>query len=94
MSNPERGAAATAKRRAQLLKATPAWADNDEIRKFYRLAQIMSEATGTDYHVDHIYPLQGDRVSGFHVENNLQILEGTINQSKSNKHPETFLAAQ
>ena len=36
------------------------------------------------YHVDHIIPLNGELVSGFHVEANLRIITTEENTAKSN----------
>ena len=69
----------TNKRRASKLKRTPVWADLKAIKQFY-----INCPKG--YHVDHIVPLQGVNVSGFHVLNNLQYLTASENFSKSNKY--------
>ena len=53
-----------AKRRSAQLKRTPPWADLKAITKFYRNCP-------SGMHVDHIIPLQGRIVSGFHVLENL-----------------------
>ena len=68
-----------AKRRASKLQRTPAWAELAEIKQFYKNCP-------EGYHVDHIIPLQGDKVSGFHVLSNLQYLPAQENISKSNKY--------
>jgi hypothetical protein len=70
-------AAREAKRRACKLQRTPTWADIDAIKRFY-----IDCPEG--YHVDHILPLQGKLVSGFHVLSNLQYLTAHENLSKSN----------
>ena len=77
--------ARNAKRRATKLHATPAWADLAKIKKMYYACQQISEATGIPHHVDHIVPLQGELVSGLHVEYNLRIIPATENLSKANK---------
>ena len=65
----------------------PSWADPDAIRKIYEDCAALNEKHGPrSYHVDHIIPLQGDAVSGLHVENNLQILKAVDNIKKSNKY--------
>jgi len=60
-------------------RATPAWADLDKI------ALIYEEAHSKGMHADHIIPLQGDSVSGLHVEYNLKILPKNFNLWKSNR---------
>lgn len=77
--NPGKVNAAAAKRRAKKLQRTPSWADHSKIQEIY-----LNCPEG--YQVDHIIPLQGERVSGLHVENNLQYLTAHENHSKSNKY--------
>lgn len=64
--------------RSNKLYRTPSWANIASISEFY-----LNCPPG--YHVDHIIPLQGDKVSGLHVVNNLQYLSAKDNLSKSNK---------
>lgn len=78
----------TAKRRAKKMQATPQWVNYDAIRGVFAKAQRLTEETGIEHHVDHVYPLQGRNVSGLHVADNLQVVPATVNLSKSNKHPE------
>jgi excisionase family DNA binding protein len=63
------------------------WADASAVRAFYAEARRLTETTGVPHHVDHIIPLQGDYVSGLHVETNLQVLPATDNIRKLNKVP-------
>jgi hypothetical protein len=67
-----------AKRRASQLKRTPLWADLKAIGEFYKNCP-------KGMHVDHIIPLQGRIVSGFHILENLQYLTPEENSRKSNK---------
>lgn len=71
----------SARRRANLLNATPPWADMDKIKEIY-----LNCPDG--YHVDHIYPLNGKNSCGLHVEYNLQYLTVEENLKKSNKVPQ------
>lgn len=57
-----------------------------KIRQFYRLAQVMTMLSCRKYHVDHIIPLQGKNVCGFHLETNLQVIRADLNLIKGSKH--------
>jgi hypothetical protein len=70
--------ARNARRRAAELERTPKWANLEAIKEIYRNCP-------EGHHVDHIIPLQGEKVSGLHVENNLQYLPAGENLSKANK---------
>lgn len=77
-NNLDKHSAKEAKRRAIILKRTPKWADLKAIEQFY-----LNRPKG--YEVDHIIPLQGKNVSGFHVLENLQYLTVSANRRKYNK---------
>jgi hypothetical protein len=74
-------------RRANILNATPKWVDKNslkDIESFYVCSQMFSMYTGQKYHVDHIIPLRGKKVSGLHVPDNLQVIPAKENLAKSN----------
>lgn len=71
-----------ANRRACERRQTPSWADRNSIRAVYAEAVRRTEKTGECYHVDHIVPLRGKRVSGLHVACNLQVLHWRDNLVK------------
>jgi hypothetical protein len=73
-----RSLADTNKRRARKLNCTPSWSQDKEIRDFYLRCP-------KGYAVDHIIPLHGDTVAGFHILENLQYLPKAINLKKSNR---------
>lgn len=83
-SNPDKKNAQEAKRRADKLQRTPSWANFEKIAMFYEVAEVLSRG-GVLFHVDHIIPLKGKEVSGFHVENNLQVLPWHQNLRKGNR---------
>jgi hypothetical protein len=67
--------------RARSLHEVPKWANLKAVSNFY-LAAAQSHGR---YQVDHIVPLNGRKVMGLHVENNMQLLTPWQNKSKSNR---------
>lgn len=66
---------------------TPKWADIEKIKAYYDICSFFNEVNGyIKYHVDHIIPLKGNKVSGLHVHSNLQILPAKENMSKGNRY--------
>jgi 5-methylcytosine-specific restriction endonuclease McrA len=84
--NKSRVLASNAKRRAAQLQRTPSWANDQLIAAYYKEAKRLEELTGIEFHVDHIIPLQGELVSGLHVETNLQLLTQHDNLRKGNHY--------
>jgi hypothetical protein len=77
----------TVKRRLAKINRTPIWLTADDrwmIEQAYELAALRTKMFGFSWHVDHILPLQGKTVSGFHVPTNLQIIPATDNVRKAN----------
>lgn len=70
-------------RDAKLLKRVPKWANSKKIEDIYKTCP-------PNYHVDHIIPLNGENVCGFHVEYNLQHLSAEENIIKSNEFDGTY----
>lgn len=84
---PAKHLARTRKRQASQLQRTPIWdPDAHLIVAKYQLAAMLTQASGTPYHVDHIIPLQGKNVSGLHVFSNLRVIPGAENVKKSNSY--------
>jgi hypothetical protein len=86
--NAGRNAAKRAKRRACKIQRTPKWLsqeDHIQIKKIYTEAMQKTIDTGIKWHVDHIYPLRGEVVSGLHIPSNLQIITAVENIKKGNK---------
>ena len=86
----EKAAKIAADNRARQLsktQRTPKWLTEDDMwlmQQAYELAQVRTAMFGFPWHVDHILPLRGRRVSGLHVPTNLQVIPGADNCRKSN----------
>lgn len=84
-ANPGKRNAITNRRRAALKQRTAPWADIGTMQALYVEAARLTEATGIPHEVDHIFPLQGELISGLHVAENLQILTRSENRAKQNR---------
>jgi len=79
------------KRETFKLQRTPSWLTEEhfkEIELFYQMAKELETVFPWKQHVDHIVPLNGKQVSGFHAPWNLQILSAKTNMQKGNRHYE------
>ena len=74
----------TQTRRANMKRRTPIWADKAAIREVYHLRDRLTKQTGILHHVDHIIPLRGELVSGFHCASNLRVVPAQENYVKNN----------
>ena len=86
-NNREKSNSYQAKRRASKIQRTPAWMNPGhlfEIECIYKYCSVL-RLSRLDYHVDHIVPLQGNEVSGFHVPWNLQVIPAQENFAKNNR---------
>ncbi|WP_157649560.1 hypothetical protein [Burkholderia ubonensis] len=82
--HPDRVNADWNRRRAQMMQAYPAWANDELIAEAYELARLRTIMTGIPWQVDHIVPLNSDLVCGLHCEANLQVIPKAANLAKSN----------
>ena len=66
-------------------RRTPGWADLKAIARMYVEARRLTDESGVRHSVDHVIPLCGSKVTGLHVETNLQIITLEENIRKSNR---------
>jgi hypothetical protein len=81
--------AAAARRSAAEMNRTPKWLTENDIwmiKEVYSLSALRTKLTGVKWHVDHIIPLRGERVSGLHVPSNLQVITARENCIKNNRY--------
>ena len=67
------------------MRATPIWADRNELLKFHKEAEALTIKLGEPYEVDHIIPLHHKLVCGLNVPANLQVITRTENRKKAAK---------
>jgi hypothetical protein len=70
------------------IQRTPKWLTEEDfwmIKEIYSLASLRSKVFGFSWHVDHIIPVRGKKVSGLHVPSNLQVIPWIDNVKKHNK---------
>jgi hypothetical protein len=85
--NPGKRNALTANYRSAKARRAPPWLDTEDqflIDEVYDLAARRTKMLGFPWHVDHIIPLRGAKVSGLHVPWNLQVIPGVENVRKGN----------
>ena len=75
------------RRKRVMQNQTPPWANLDLIREIYEDCINKNKTAGrAAFHVDHIIPLRGKYVSGFHVETNLRVIPAVENLKKGIKN--------
>lgn len=87
-SNRDRSNQYCSARRAARINRTPSWfSEFDEfvMAEANHLVILRREATGIEWEVDHMIPLQAKIASGLHVGANIQVLPMWFNRSKRNK---------
>ena len=92
--NPERKLATVTARRMRKRRAMPKWLSAihmAQIQELYDVAAACYAQTGIRHHVDHIFPIKGDNVSGLHVPWNLRVLSAEENLSKGNDFPIEYI---
>ena len=84
--NPDKVAANNSHRKFKLKQATPRWSEIDEIKVMYLKRDEYRKTYGIPFEVDHIIPIRSDTVCGLHVLANLQLLDKSLNSSKTNTY--------
>lgn len=87
-ANPDIIRAQLAKRRAMRIERTPSWygeADDLVLREAVDLVRMREAATGIEWHIDHMIPMQAEEVCGLHCAANLQVIPAVLNVSKQNR---------
>lgn len=87
-ANPQISIIRKNKRRALKINATPRWygeLDEFVMREAAELCRLRELATGLDWHVDHMVPLQAKEACGLHCAANLQVIPARLNVAKKNR---------
>lgn len=91
MANSAKVRAASARRNADRVRATPSWLSAiqlAQIEEFYEIAAALNVQTGIEHHVDHVHALRGKTFAGLHVPWNLQVITAEANLRKGAKFVE------
>lgn len=86
--NPGKKQAQHAKRRSIKHSALPNWFDELDVFVWEAaadLAILRREATGIDWHLDHMIPLSAKKACGLHAWNNCQVIPQKLNNWKHSK---------
>ncbi len=86
--NPQRFEEIEARRRARKLHALPKWyGELDELvmKEAVDLRVRRSAATGIEWHIDHMVPLQSREACGLHCASNFQVIPASMNLTKGNR---------
>lgn len=70
---------------ATIAPQMPVWSDQQKIETIYAIADFLTEQTGIEHQVDHVYPLKGKTVCGLHVHDNMRVITALANQRKGNR---------
>jgi hypothetical protein len=76
------------RRRAAIVLRTPVWTtelDLFMIEEIYHLSSLRTLLTGIEWQVDHILPLQGEKISGLHTPSNMQVITAREHRAKGLK---------
>lgn len=87
-ANPGKNTAAKALNHQSRKQRVPTWLSDDDkwlIEQAYELSALRTRLFGFSWHVDHVIPLNGKKVSGLHVPTNLQVIPGVENLRKHNR---------
>jgi len=68
------------RRKAKLKSAIPKWFDGREVASVFLLAQQKGLV------VDHLVPLNSEKVCGLHVQDNLRCITEQVNMKKGNRY--------
>lgn len=92
-TNPHLNAFYSSKWRKECRRATPEWANWQEIAQIYDDSTALTKETGIQHHVDHICPVQGKTICGLHIHQNMRIIPATENVKKRARLDEALVIA-
>lgn len=73
------------KRNKRKKESTPSWVTRGDFKELIDLRNQMRDATGLDWDIDHIIPLNAKYASGLNCKENLQVIPALLHKKKGNK---------